>query len=103
MKQLIRTPQQRSDNDFEHHRMKTLTCYTWLVNARSQNIPISATMLKTKALYFAKELGCNDFHASDGWLDRWKKRTNVSFKTVLGISFTSTVIIYIFYVCFLSS
>ena len=78
-------------------------CYTWLVNARSQNIPISATMLKTKALYFAKELGCNDFHASDGWLDRWKKRTNVSFKTVSGISFTSTVIIYIFYVCFLSS
>ena len=60
-------------------------CYTWLVNARSQNIPISAAILKAKALFFAKELGCNDFHASDGWLDRWKKRKNVSFKTVSGI------------------
>ena len=49
-------------------------CYKWLVNARGRNIPISATVLKTKALYIAKELGCNDFSASDGWLDRWKKR-----------------------------
>ena len=59
-------------------------CYKWLVNARSQSIPISAIVLKTKALYFAKEFGCNDFSASDGWLDRWKKRKNVSFKTVSG-------------------
>ena len=43
--------------------------YKWVVHARSQNIPISVTMLKTKALFFAKELGCNDSHASDGWLD----------------------------------
>ena len=60
-------------------------CYKWLVNARGQNIPISATMLKTKALSFVKELGCNDFCASDGWLDQWKKRKNVSFKTISGI------------------
>ena len=49
-------------------------------------------MLKSKALFFLKELGGNDFRASDGWLDRWKKRKNVSFKTISGI-FT-----YIFYV-----
>ena len=49
-------------------------CYKWLVNARDQSIPISATVLKTKALYLAKELGCNDFSGSDDWLDRWKKR-----------------------------
>ena len=29
----------------------------WLLNARHQNIPISGTILKEKALYFAKELG----------------------------------------------
>ena len=60
-------------------------CYKWLVNTRGRSIPISATVLKTKALYFAKELGCNDFSASDGWLDRWKKRKNVSFKTISGL------------------
>ena len=69
-------------------------CYKWLVNARGRNIPISATVLKTKALYIAKELGCNDFSASDGWLDRWKKRKNVSFKTISGL-FTF-IIIHVF-------
>ena len=61
------------------------TCYKWLVNTRGQNIPISATMLKTKALFFARELGCNDLRALDCWLDQWKKRKNVSFKTISGI------------------
>ena len=62
-------------------------CYKWLVNTRYRSIPISATVPKTKSLYFAKELGCNDFIASDGWLDRWKKRKNVSFKTIAGLFF----------------
>ena len=44
----------------------------------------SATMLKTNALFFAKELVWNDFRVSNGWLDRWKKRKNVSFKKFLG-------------------
>ena len=62
-------------------------CYKWLVNARGRRIPTSATVLKTKALYFAKELVCDDFSASDGWLDRWKKRKNVSFK-IISVLFT---------------
>ena len=61
------------------------TCYKWLVNTRGQNIPISATMLKTKALFFARELGCNDLRVFDCWLDQWKKRKNVSFKTISGV------------------
>ena len=61
------------------------TCYKWLVNARGQNIPISDTMLKTKALFFARELGCNDLRVFDCWLDQWKKRKNVSFKTISGV------------------
>ena len=35
-------------------------CYKWLFNARYQNIPVSGNILKVKALYFAKELGCDD-------------------------------------------
>ena len=41
-------------------------CYKWLVNAGGRSIPISVIVLKTKALYFAKDWGCNDFSASDG-------------------------------------
>ena len=29
-------------------------------------------------------MSIENFHASDGWLDRWKKRYNVSFKKVSG-------------------
>ena len=50
-------------------------CYKWLVNARGRSILITATVLKTKALYFAKELRCNDFSASDGWTDKRKEKT----------------------------
>ena len=72
-------------------RMKTATyeeldsaVYKWLKTARHSNIPISCSIFKEKALEFAKSLDLNDFHASDGWVSRWKKRFNVSFKTVSG-------------------
>ena len=60
-------------------------CYMWLLNAQHQSIPVSGAIFKVKASYFAKELGCDSFQASDGWLDRWKKRYNVSFKTISSI------------------
>ena len=41
-------------------------CYMWLLNAQHQNIPVSRTIFKVKALDFAKELGCDNFQASDG-------------------------------------
>ena len=54
----------------------------WLLNARQQSIPVTGTFFKVKALYFAKELGFDSFQVSDRWLDRLKKRYNVSFKTI---------------------
>ena len=72
-------------------RMKTATyeeldsaVYKWLKTARHSNIPIICSIFKEKALEFAKSLDLNDFHVSDGWVSRWKKRFNVSFKTVSG-------------------
>lgn len=59
-------------------------CYTWLVNARTSNVPVSAAILKSRALCFAKELNVDSFTASGGWLYRWKGRYNVSFKTISG-------------------
>ena len=38
------------------------------------NIPINGNLIKEKATTYAKELGYNNFHGFDGWLDRWKKR-----------------------------
>ena len=51
---------------------------------RSQNVPLSASMIQEKAVIFAKELSTENFQASDGWLRRWKERDNISFETVSG-------------------
>ena len=51
---------------------------------RSRNVVVTASILKTKAKKLAERINIKEFHASDGWLDRWKNRYNVSFKTVSG-------------------
>ena len=47
------------------------------------NIPISASIIKLKALEFAKGLEGDKFQASDGWPRRWKEHFNVLLNTVL--------------------
>ena len=51
------------------------------MNARERNVPIGEHIIREKALDFAKELNIT---ASEGWLDRWKNRHNVVFRTVSG-------------------
>ena len=46
----------------------------WFTRIRSENVPVSGILIKEKALYFAKELKVEKFQASEGWLDKWKKR-----------------------------
>ena len=58
--------------------------YKWFMNARERNVPVSGTLLKEKAVFFAKELQIENFKGSDGLLDRWKTRHSVTFKTVAG-------------------
>ena len=41
-------------------------------------------MVQEKALEFATLLSVKDFTASNGWLDRFKKRKNLDFKNVVG-------------------
>ena len=48
--------------------------FRWFLSKRSQNMLIDANLIKEKAITYAKELDCNNFHGSAGWLDRWKKR-----------------------------
>ena len=44
--------------------------FEWFVSRRSQNIPIDASMIQEKGLFFAKKLEIHDFKASDRWLDK---------------------------------
>ena len=46
----------------------------WFTRLRSENVPVSGVLIKEKALNFAKELNFEKFQASDGGLDKWKKR-----------------------------
>lgn len=46
----------------------------WFTTMRSENVPISGPILKEKACDFAKEMGIGNFQASEGWLEKWKKR-----------------------------
>ena len=48
--------------------------FKWFSLQRSQNFPIDGLILKEKALQFAKSFNFPTFKASDGWLDKWKKR-----------------------------
>ncbi|KAJ1518785.1 hypothetical protein ONE63_011598 [Megalurothrips usitatus] len=58
----------------------------WLRSARAQKIPISGSLLCTKAIQFAKVKGITDFKASNGWLTRFRRRHNLLFKTLHGES-----------------
>ena len=54
------------------------------MNACEQNVPIGEHIIREKALDFAKELNITDFKTSEGWLDWWKNRHNVVFRTISG-------------------
>ena len=58
--------------------------FLWFKNARSNNIPVSGNIIKEKAISLSKSLDLADFKASEGCLDKWKQRHNVTFKTVSG-------------------
>jgi hypothetical protein len=59
-------------------------CYNWFLQARNKNIPLSGGLIRTKAKEIANNLKIQSFAASSGWLERFKKRHNITFKTVSG-------------------
>ena len=44
-----------------------------------RKLPISGPMLQEKALQFAKDLGNTEFKASNGWLESFRKCSNIAF------------------------
>lgn len=58
--------------------------YTWFLETRSSNVPISGPMIKQKAKEIAKELNILDFKASEGWLFGWKRRKAIKTTDYIG-------------------
>lgn len=46
----------------------------WFEASRKANLPISGPILQQKALDFSRKLGDENFKASSGWLEKFKKR-----------------------------
>uniref|UniRef100_UPI00358F13F2 tigger transposable element derived 5-like n=1 Tax=Myxine glutinosa TaxID=7769 RepID=UPI00358F13F2 len=60
--------------------------YEWFVQARSEGLPISGPILKAQAEKFDKQINgeISQFKASNGWLDRFKRRHGISQVLVSG-------------------
>lgn len=61
--------------------------FTWFCNARSHNIPVSGAILKEKAIIIAKSINQDTtFEASNGWLNKFISRNNITFRALSGES-----------------
>ncbi|UYV80385.1 hypothetical protein LAZ67_19000038 [Cordylochernes scorpioides] len=58
----------------------------WFIQARDKKIPVSGHLIRSKAEQFATEMRKTEFKASSGWLDGFKERNKISFKTICGES-----------------
>lgn len=59
--------------------------YEWFVSQRSKHIPISGPILQEYARSVTEQLDhSTTFKASNGWLDRFRNRYNIQFRTISG-------------------
>nr|XP_002735168.1 PREDICTED: tigger transposable element-derived protein 6-like [Saccoglossus kowalevskii] len=56
----------------------------WFTSARSMNVPISGPILQAKAEDLGQRMNHSEFKASNGWLERFKSRHGITFKSVCG-------------------
>lgn len=59
-----------------------LVCF--ITDCNNRRIGLSGPLIQEKARKLATELGIEDFKASNGWLEKFRKRSNIVFKTVSG-------------------
>lgn len=60
--------------------------FDFFVNCRNNNIPVSGPLLQTKAKALADFYQIDNFQASNGWLEKFLSRNNITFKTLCGES-----------------
>ncbi|XP_034939464.1 tigger transposable element-derived protein 6-like [Chelonus insularis] len=58
----------------------------WIKQTLDKNIPIDGPLLKEKSEEFATKLGIQNFSASNGWLEGFKRRHDIDFKKAAGES-----------------
>ncbi|KAH8019978.1 hypothetical protein HPB51_023794 [Rhipicephalus microplus] len=75
----------KAAKDGKHAAMET-ALVECLRQARSSGIVVYGAMLKEKAETVALRCGIDDFKASNGWLDRFKKRSGVVYSRCCGES-----------------
>lgn len=60
--------------------------FNWLTQVLAKNLPISGSMVQEKAKEIAIENGDHEFKASNGWLESFKNRHQLTFSAVCGES-----------------
>ena len=58
--------------------------HRWFIQVRERKLPVTSHLLKEKAEKFAAAFGLNDFKCSNGWIDRFKQRHDLKFKSLNG-------------------
>lgn len=51
--------------------------WDWLLSIRGTDITLSGRIIREKALQVARDMGIQDFKASKGWLESFKKTHNI--------------------------
>lgn len=60
--------------------------YNWLIQSLAKKLPVSGTLLQQRAKDIADELNMPEFKASNGWLEKFKARHNLTFVNICGES-----------------
>lgn len=62
-----------------NHEQTSEALFIWFSQLRNLVSPVSGRMLQAKTVGYHKNLkdGDENFTASDGWLDRWKKKFRI--------------------------
>lgn len=63
----------------------------WFTQQRTYNVPINGPILQEKAKQFAEELGHRDFKGSTGFINSFKVRYGITFRSVCGESSSSNI------------
>ena len=60
--------------------------WEWFKDVVSRQLPVTGPMLQERAKLFAEQLKIDTFKGSNGWLESFRKRHNISFSTRCGES-----------------